>query len=295
VRVAAVDIGTNTVRYLVGDVVDGDLRSLRYGREITRLGQGVDRDKRLHPDAVARTLAAIDRAVSAARQTGAEQIRVAGTSALRDAADRETFAEAVRDRTGQVLEVVSGEDEGRLSMLGATSGLPDGDYTVCDIGGGSTELSTEEASVSLDIGSVRLKERCLHDDPPTAGQIAEATAVIDDALGTVTSHVDGTLVGVAGTITTVAAVVMDLEVYDSVVVHHSRLSGSDVAECSDRLLRMRAADIAELGPLDAGRADIIGGGSLILRRVMERWGFAEVLVSERDILDGLVLDLAANR
>jgi exopolyphosphatase/guanosine-5'-triphosphate,3'-diphosphate pyrophosphatase len=296
VRLAAVDIGTNTVRYLVADVSDSDLTDVDRGREITRLGQGVDAQRRLHPDAVARTLDAIERSVDAARAAGAQHVRVAGTSALRDATDRDAFVHAVAERTGEALEILPGAEEGRLSMLGATAGLPpQGTYVVCDIGGGSTELTTAASTVSLDIGSVRLKERFLHTDPPRTDEVAAAAAAVDEALeeaGSLSLGGHETLVGVAGTITSLAALAAGLGDYDRDVVHGSVIDRATVVEWTGRLLAMTAAQVRELGPVEAGRADVLAGGALILERVMLRFVFDEVLVSERDILDGLVLDAA---
>ena len=294
-RLAAVDIGTNTVRYLVADVSGTDLGEVERGLEITRLGQGVDADRRLHPDAVERTLDAIERAVDAARAAGARHLRIAGTSALRDAADRNAFVGAVAERTGVQLEILTGAEEGRLSMLGATAGLPpEGTYVVCDIGGGSTELTTAASTVSLDVGSVRLKERFLASDPPQQAEIAAAAAAVDEALEDAGSLLIGgyeTLVGVAGTITSLAALAAGLRAYDRDVVHGSVIDRSTVVEWTGRLLRMTAARVQQLGPVEAGRADVLAGGALILERVMLRFQFDRVLVSERDILDGLVLDL----
>jgi exopolyphosphatase/guanosine-5'-triphosphate,3'-diphosphate pyrophosphatase len=291
VRVAAVDVGTNTVRLLVADVEDGAVRAVERGREITRLGQGVDAARRFTSEAVERTIAVIATFVERARVVGAERIRIAGTSAVRDASDRDGFVAQVRERAGCEMDVLTGAEEGRLSYLGATFELGDGTYAVCDIGGGSTELSTSEAFVSLDIGSVRLKERCLSGDPPSPSEVADAVAVIDDALAGIDLPEELTLVGVAGTITTLASVVLGLDAYDHDRVHRSSLSTSDVITWSDRLLAMTVEEIVSLGPVERGRADVLGGGALILRRVMERWSFGHVLVSERDILDGLVLDL----
>lgn len=298
-RVAAVDIGTNTVRLLVADAGAEGYTEVERGRYITRLGKGVDADRRLDPEAIERTLDAIDACVRRARDLGAESTRVAGTSALRDAADRDSFIERVHAKTGQRLEILSGPDEGRLSLLGATSGLPvHQDYVVCDIGGGSTELSSGLASMSLDVGSVRLKERFLHDDPPTSDQISSARHFVDSALeGTDRLLINGheTFVGVAGTITTVAAFAAGLTVYDRDVVHGSKLSREIVDAWSRRLLRMTTKQILELGAVEAGRADVVAGGALILQRVMRHFLFGEVVVSEHDILDGLVLDMVSNR
>jgi exopolyphosphatase/guanosine-5'-triphosphate,3'-diphosphate pyrophosphatase len=267
------------------------VRPVDRGREITRLGQGIDASRHLAPEAVDRTISAITAFAQRARRAGADRIRIAGTSAVRDAADRDDFLAQIRDRTDLDMDVLSGSDEGRLSYLGATFELEAGAYVVCDIGGGSTELSSSEVSVSLDIGSVRLTERCLTGDPPSTDEIADARSVIDTALGGVELPDGLRLIGVAGTITTLAAVVLGLRAYDHDRVHRSELTASDVASWSERLLSMTTDEIVALGPVERGRADVIGGGALILRRVMQRWSFDPVLVSERDILDGLVLDL----
>lgn len=300
-RVAAIDVGTNTVRLLVADVEDGKATHVERDREITRLGQGVDDQRRLDPDAVERTIEVVARFVGAGRDAGAERIRVAGTSALRDATDRESFAGLVADRTRHPLEILTGADEGRLSMLGATSTLPPGKiYVVCDIGGGSTEISTPSASVSLDVGSVRLKERYLRDDPPTPDQLRAARRAVEDALDVTTRLVISgyeTFVGVAGTITTLAALVAGQKTYDRQAVHGTVLRRDQVMAWTGKLMSMTTAEIVELGPVEPGRADVLAGGVLILKRTMLRFLFEEVLVSENDILDGLVLDLAraANR
>jgi exopolyphosphatase/guanosine-5'-triphosphate,3'-diphosphate pyrophosphatase len=293
-RVAAIDIGTNTVRLLVADVADGEMHAIDRGRAITRLGQGVDAGRRFHPEAIERTVEAIDAFAARAEMSGAEYIRIVGTSAVRDAADRDAFAELVHERTRTRLEVLTGSDEGRIAYLGATSGLPNEDYVVCDVGGGSTELSTAHGSTSLDIGSVRLKERCLSGDPPSAAEVRDARAVVRVALDLVLLPMQGQLVGVAGTITTLTALILGLVTYDSDLVHRATVSRASVTEWSERLLRMGAEEIMGLGPVERGRADVIGGGALVVGSVMERWGFAEMLVSERDILDGLVLDLVEN-
>jgi exopolyphosphatase/guanosine-5'-triphosphate,3'-diphosphate pyrophosphatase len=292
-RRAAVDIGTNTVRLLVADVRSPDVPPAAVLRdlEITRLGQGVDAQRRLDPEAGRRTLEAVARFVEAARSAGAWNVRVAGTSVLRDAADRDAFAAAVRERTGVELEVLTGDQEGSLAFRGATLGISPGPFVVCDIGGGSTELVREGAAWSLDVGSVRLRERCLRSDPPLEAEIASAAAVVDACLDAVALEGSETLVGVAGTITTLAALHLGLERYDHDRVHGTRLPAADVRRWAERLLAMRVEEVRQAFPIvPAGRADVIGAGVLILREVMDRWGYGEVVSSERDILDGLVLD-----
>ena len=293
-RAAAVDIGTNTVRLLVADVDGTKLVDIVRDRAITRLGQGVDAERRLDREAMRRTLDAVARFVGRAKALGAERVRVAGTSALRDAGDRDRFATLLDQATGVLLEFLSGAEEARLSMLGATIGLPAGRYVVCDIGGGSMELSSSSASVSLDVGCVRLRERFLHDDPPSTEQTGAARAFVMETLGGAARALldaDGALVGVAGTTTTLAALVLGLDAYDRDLVHHATIERSDVERWSERLLAMTVDEIVAAGPVERGRADVLAAGVLILRCVMERFDHSRVLVSESDILDGLVLDL----
>jgi exopolyphosphatase/guanosine-5'-triphosphate,3'-diphosphate pyrophosphatase len=300
VRLAALDVGTNTIRSLVADVDGSNLVPVDRGREITRLGKDVDATHRLDPDASDRSLAVIERFVARAREMGASRIRIAGTSVLRDATDGDDFSSAVLAKTGVVLEILDGAEEGLVAFRGATSGLRPGSYLVCDIGGGSTELvrgsAHAEAFVSLDVGSVRLKERCLRSDPPMPAEIDAARGVIDEALGGAKPTIGATgseqLVGVAGTITTLAALVLGLKKYEGDVVHHSHMNRNDVVARTDRLLTMTIAQIREVEAVEPGRADVIAAGALILRCVMETWGFDDVLVSDLDILHGLVLDLA---
>lgn len=293
-RVAAVDVGTNTVRLLVADVASGELWTVDRGREITRLGQGLDASRHFAPEAVERTVRAIEGFVSRARDADADRVRVTGTSAVRDATDREAFVALVRERTGVEMDVLSGEKEGRLSFLGATFELDVGESIVCDIGGGSTELSTSARSVSLDVGSVRTTERFLRTVPPAPDEVAKARAFVRDLL--VGADVDvpdsAKLVGVAGTITTLAAVVLGLVSYDADRVHRAVLGRDDVVDVTAQLLSMTPDEVVALGPVEPGRADVIGGGATVLCEVMDVFGFDEVLVSERDILDGIVLDLS---
>jgi exopolyphosphatase/guanosine-5'-triphosphate,3'-diphosphate pyrophosphatase len=299
VRVAAIDVGTNTVRLLVADETDNGLATVDRAREITRLGKGVDARRKLDPVQAKNTLDVIASFVERAREAKADKIRIAGTSALRDAEDGMDFAHTVGGRTGVMLDVLRGTDEGRLSFLGATSDLPNGTYMVCDIGGGSTELTVGRegptATVSLDVGSVRLKERLLRDDPPTASQVQSVYSRIEAELTKTDFElmVTGkeTLVGVAGTVTTLAALVLGLRTYDTDAVHHARLPVAEVSKTVERLRKMPVHEIRRIGVVEAGRADVITAGSLVLRFVMERWGYDECLVSENDILDGLALDL----
>jgi exopolyphosphatase/guanosine-5'-triphosphate,3'-diphosphate pyrophosphatase len=306
-RVAAVDCGTNSVRLLVAELPgDGELRELARDMRITRLGQGVDRTGRLDPAAVERTLAALRGYAEDIRRLGAERVRMVATSASRDAANRDLFVTGVHEVLGVEPEVITGDEEARLSYLGATAELraagddaPPGPYLVVDIGGGSTEfvLGTDEveAARSVDVGCVRMTERHLRDDPPTAEQVEAAVRDVDAAIAlaaeTVPLDSARTLVGLAGSVTTVAGIALGLPAYDSVAIHGSRIPRRQVAEVTARLLAMTRQERAALPVMHPGRVDVIGAGALVLDRVMARVGAAEVLVSEHDILDGIALSL----
>lgn len=290
-RLAAIDVGTNTVRMLVSEGAEPVERGLR----ITRLGKGVDRTGRLETASIERTREAVAVFVARARELGAERLRVAGTSALRDATNADAFASAVRDATGIPLEVLTGTEEGRCAYAGATSWLGGGSYVVCDIGGGSTELITRTAVESVDVGSVRLRERFVPSDPPAAAEIESARRAVRDAIVPAVErlalHAEE-LVGVAGTITTLAALVRGLDAYDPDVVHGSRLSSQDVSAWAERLAGASVTEVRALGPVEEGRADVLVTGVIVLDEVMRATGAPSLVVSERDILDGLVLDLA---
>lgn len=287
-RVAAIDIGTNTVRVIVvddGQTIDRDSR-------ITRLGEGVDAAGELGDAPVRRTLDVVREFVSRARSKGAERVRIAGTSAVRDARNRADFAQAVEAATGIELEILSGEEEGRIAYAGATSWLDDGRYVVCDIGGGSTEFITDGEAISVDVGSVRVRERYLDGDPPSPGSVDRVgTAVREIFTTSGVSGMSGKLVGVAGTITTIAALDAGLSVYDSDVVHGHSLTAPRIARWAERLNTLTAEEIRALGPVDPGRADVIGAGALVLDAVVDVLRRDELLVSEHDILDGLAHDL----
>ncbi|NYI06036.1 Ppx/GppA phosphatase family protein [Allostreptomyces psammosilenae] len=307
-RVAAIDCGTNSIRLLVADVDDsGRLRDLDRRMIIVRLGQGVDRTGRLAPEALERTFAACREYADAIRALGAEAVRFVATSASRDAENRDEFTAGVRDILGVDPEVVTGTEEARLSFLGATADLPEpAPYLVVDIGGGSTEfvLGTDgvTASRSVDIGCVRLTERHLQApdgtlvDPPGPEEIARIRADVEAAMDVAAAEVPfdqaRTLVGLAGSVTTVAALGLGLTEYDSTRVHHSRHSRRAVGEVTDRLLAATHAERAADPVIHPGRVDVIGAGALILRTVMERVGAEEVVVSEHDILDGIALSCA---
>lgn len=301
-RVAAVDCGTNSIRLLIADV-DGDrLTDVVRRLEVVRLGQGVDRTGRLAPAALERTRVAMRSYAADIRRAGVERVRLVATSATRDAVNCDEFAADVRSILGVDPEVVTGDEEAALSFDGAVGALGDGlpaPYLVLDIGGGSTEFvlgdRAVEAARSVDIGCVRLTERHFTADPPSAESVAAAVADIDGALSVVAETVPlsraRTLIGLAGTVTTVAAIALELPAYDPERIHHARIAVEAVREVTDRLLAMGHGERAALPVMHPGRVDVIGAGALILATVTDRLGFAEVVVSEADILDGIALSL----
>lgn len=304
-RAATVDCGTNSVRLLIADVGDGELIEIDRRMEIVRLGQGVDRTGRLASDALDRTFAAMRgyaKLIAERSTDGPVPTRVVATSATRDADNREAFVQGVVDIFGVEPEVISGREEARLAFVGATKGLDAArPCLVLDIGGGSTEfvLGTEEveAARSVDIGCVRLTERHLRSDPPTPEQIAAAVADIDAALAEVRDEpvpVDRarTLVGLAGSVTTVAGIALGLPEYDTNAIHLSRVKARQVHDVTRMLLRSTHEERARIGVMHPGRVDVIGAGALILDRVMREYVFSDVVVSEHDILDGLAWSLA---
>ena len=297
-RVAAVDVGTNSVRLLVADG-DGDtMEAVERHMTITRLGAGVDATGHLNDAALARTLECIDDYARRLEELGATRVRISATSAVRDAADRDRFFNGVRQRAGVDAEVLTGDEEAQTAFLGATAAVvAEAPYLVLDIGGGSTEfiLGTDgpQAMTSRQLGCVRLTERCRFSDPPTPDEIADAARVVDGELEEVDRLIDvrtaETLVAVAGTSTTVAALYLNLPEYRADAIHGTRVPAMDVAAIAARLAAMTTAERARLGPMAPGREDVIVGGAMILSRVVERFGFDDVLVSESDILDGLAL------
>lgn len=307
-RVAAVDCGTNSIRLLVADLdpVTGAETELDRRMEIVRLGQGVDATGRLADEALARTFAACERFAEVIRGFGASEVRFVATSATRDASNREAFAEGVQARLGVDPQVISGDEEANLSFRGATQALT-GDavehatpYLVVDIGGGSTEFVLGDGSVtaarSVDVGCVRMTERHLRADPPTQDQIAAATRDIDAAIDLAAETVDlsqaRTLVGLAGSVTTVAAIALGLEQYERSRIHLSRIPADTVRATARELLAMTHEQRAALTVMHPGRVDVIGAGALVLARIVDRLGLPEVVVSEHDILDGIALSLA---
>jgi len=305
-RVAAIDCGTNSLRLLVADVdpAAGRLSDVDRRLEIVRLGQGVDATGRLAADALARTLRVLRSYQRIIEEASASAIRMVATSATRDAVNAGEFVAGVRDILAIEPEVLSGEDEARLSFIGATAelaGTTTGPYLVTDIGGGSTEFVLGDpgamtAAVSVNIGCVRMTERHLHHDPPGEDEIKAARADIDAALDEVARQIPvtaaRTLVGLAGSVTTVAALDIGLDAYEAEKIHHSRVSVEAVRAVTASLLAQTRAERARLAVMHPGRVDVIAGGALVLTQIMERFGFGEVLVSEHDILDGLAWSLA---
>ncbi|MDX2728619.1 MULTISPECIES: Ppx/GppA phosphatase family protein [Streptomyces] len=311
-RVAAIDCGTNSIRLLVADAdpATGELIELDRRMEIVRLGQGVDRTGRLAPDALERTFAACRRYAAVIKEHGAEKLRFVATSASRDAENRDEFVRGVLDILGVEPEVISGDQEAEFSFEGATKELAGRDhlakpYLVVDIGGGSTEFVVGDdrvlAARSVDIGCVRMTERHLVrdgvvTDPPTLGQITAIRADIDAALDLAEESVPlteaATLVGLAGTVTTVAAIALGLQEYDSEAIHHSRISFEQVQEITGRLVASTHAERAAIPAMHPGRVDVITSGALVLLAVMKRTGAREVVVSEHDILDGIGWSIA---
>jgi exopolyphosphatase/guanosine-5'-triphosphate,3'-diphosphate pyrophosphatase len=313
-RVAAIDCGTNSIRLLVADVDTGSgtLTDLARRMEVVRLGQGVDRTGRIAPEALERTLTVARRYADECRELGVEAIRFVATSASRDAENRQDFVDGVRAALGVEPEVVGGEEEAYLSFRGATgvlaASLP-GPFLVVDLGGGSTELVLgtiePQAALSMDVGCVRMTERHLHDDPPTPEQLLAAHADVAKALDAASEVVPlgeaVTLVGLAGTVTTVTAHALRLPTYDPRAIDGAVLSVDDVlVACDDLMLRDREAR-ASLGFMHPGRVDVIGAGALVWHDVVARVrdevaaagrALTDVVTSEHDILDGIAWSLA---
>ncbi|MFM8921672.1 MAG: exopolyphosphatase [Candidatus Nanopelagicaceae bacterium] len=300
-RVAAIDCGTNSIRLLIADISNGKFHEVKRDMEIVRLGQGVDQTGQFHPDAIARTFNAVDKFASEISKRGVERIRFCATSATRDATNRDLFVSGVKERLGIEPEVISGEEEARLSFSGATRELPDSlaPFLVIDIGGGSTEfvLGHREVSAakSVNIGCVRMAERHFVHDPASNQEIESARTDIKSAIAEAANVVKikeaKTLVAVAGTATTVAAAALELEQYDRYAIHLSRISAQRTHEVTQMFLQMTRAERASLGYMHPGRVDVIGAGSLVLSEIMNETGAKEFLASEADILDGMAWSL----
>jgi exopolyphosphatase / guanosine-5'-triphosphate,3'-diphosphate pyrophosphatase len=312
-RVAAIDCGTNSIRLLVADVpAAGAHTDLVRRMEVVRLGEGVDATGRLAPQAIERTRLVLAEYAAAARDLGAAAVRMVATSATRDAANRVDFEDMVVTTLGKAPDVVTGREEAELSFLGATASLdaaarahgaepPRPPFLVVDIGGGSTEFVLGDAggvraARSVDVGCVRLTERHLRSDPPPPDEVQAAEADIRAALALVAADVPveqaRTLVGLAGSVTTVAALALGLPAYDAEAIHGSRISVAAVRSVAAGLLSATRAKRAAYPVMHPGRVDVIGAGALILRVVMDAFDLDEVVVSEHDILDGIALRLA---
>jgi len=301
-RVAVIDCGTNTIRLLVADPGAGNtLSEVDRRLELVRLGQGVDATHRFHPDALARTFSAVDSYAAQIRELGVDRVRFLATSAARDVTNRDEFFDGVRDRLRVDVDVITGEEEARLSFLGALSGGPvaAAPVLVMDVGGGSTELilgdldGTVRVARSLDMGSVRIRERLLAGDPPTAEEIADARVFVDGLLDSSGVPVGeaATWIGVAGTSTSLSALAQGLTTYDRVRVHNSTVEVAEIRRLSEQLLAMPVAEVMATYPmLQRLRAEVICAGALIAARVAARVGVA-MTVRETDILDGATLEL----
>ena len=300
-RVAAIDCGTNSIRLLIADISNGIFKEVVRSMEVVRLGQGVDKNKSFHPDAIKRTLDAVEMFSEVIASKGVERIKFCATSATRDATNRSLFTDGVRGILGVEVEVIPGEEEAMLSFNGATKELMQSDapYLVVDIGGGSTEFvfgsNKVENAKSVDIGCVRMSERHFTSQPTTMDQVARAIIDIDSAIAQAASVVPisnaKTLVAVAGTATTVAAAALELKDYDRHLIHLARISADKVHKVSAMFQSMKKDEIANLGYMHPGRVDVITAGSLVLSRVMAATGASEFVASESDILDGMAWSL----
>jgi exopolyphosphatase/guanosine-5'-triphosphate,3'-diphosphate pyrophosphatase len=295
--VAAVDCGTNTIKLLIGRRASDDFEVVARKTRVVRLGQGVDATGRLADEALERAFGAIDEYAALIRDAGVHRIRFCATSATRDAANADVFRAGVLARLGVEPEVLSGEEEAALAFSAAMGNLPDGvamPVLVVDIGGGSTELVLGDtdgvrASRSMDIGSVRLHERHVRTDPPSEREIAAVVADIDAHLDAQPVPVEqaASVVGVAGTITTVAAMVLDLPAYDVAAIDRSVHDVAAVLQTVDRLVAMTVAERRALPYMHPGRADVIDAGVLIAARVLGRATVDTLVVGEADILEGI--------
>ena len=305
--VAAIDCGTNSIRLLIADVApDGTLIERDRRMTIVRLGEGVDATGRFSDAAIARTFAACDEYAMAIRSHEATHIRFVATSATRDVENREEFVTGVKERLGCKVDVISGKEEAALSFLGATSSLKEdfkGPFLVIDIGGGSTEfvVGTEvpDAARSVDIGCVRMTERHLAGDPASDESIEAAIADIDEAIRKASKVVPFdqavTVIGLAGSVTTVAAMALGLDRYDRKAIHGAVISEDSIHRVCERLIHMTREQRSELGFMHPGRVDVSGAGSLVLDRIMKFLPQTKLVVSEHDILDGIAADLVSRK
>jgi exopolyphosphatase/guanosine-5'-triphosphate,3'-diphosphate pyrophosphatase len=306
-RFAAIDCGTNAIRLLIAEVVDTRLVEINRRMLTVRLGEGIDATGEFAPAALERTFAAVDEYAAEIERSDVQSLRMVATSASRDARNADVFRDGVRRRLGVTPEVISGAEESELSFLGAVRGLGSSllpsPLLVADIGGGSTELVLGNAvsgdisfRYSMDIGCVRMTERHLHDDPPTTAQVAETVATIDHALDDALAEVPvgevACFVGLAGSVTTVAALAHGLPAYDSAAIHGSRTSLRQVEAVTTTLLTQTREQRAAEPVMHPGRVDVIAGGALVLRQLMRRLPVDSVVAGETDLLDGIVYTLS---
>jgi exopolyphosphatase/guanosine-5'-triphosphate,3'-diphosphate pyrophosphatase len=301
-RVAAVDIGTNSVRLLVAELDGPHLTTIDRRTQITRLGQGVNQTRRLDPDAIARTVDVIREYQEAIAAHHATRVRVAATSASRDATNRDDFFDPVEKLLEVRPELLSGEEEARLEFLGATAGLTEpAPYLVVDVGGGSTEFIVGAAQpdglISIDVGCVRLTEQFLHSDPPSAEELSVAVSAVRDHLADVDRTVPAagqakTLIGTAGTVWTMGAIELGVDATDSARIDHFRLTRAAAEEIFRTLATEPIARRRHNPGLEPGRVDVIVGGVIVVVSVLRHWSFDELLISEADILDGLARSIA---
>jgi exopolyphosphatase / guanosine-5'-triphosphate,3'-diphosphate pyrophosphatase len=310
-RVGAVDCGTNSIRLLIADVDGGRLHELHRELRIVRLGQGVDATGEFAPEAIARTRAALTDYTALLTKFAVKNVRMVATSATRDAANRDEFFAMTADvlaaaAPGAVAEVITGAEEAALSFHGAVAELDcaEAPFLVVDLGGGSTELvlgtADVDASFSADVGCVRLTERCLHSDPPSASEVAAAREVVRERLGEAMRIVPvdraQSWVGVAGTMTTLSALAQKMTTYDPAAIHLSRIGFRELLEVCEEIIAMTHAERAALGPMHEGRVDVIAGGAIVVQELAyalgQRAGIDQLIVSEHDILDGIALSIA---
>ncbi|MHB0976186.1 MAG: Ppx/GppA phosphatase family protein [Candidatus Aquicultorales bacterium] len=299
-KAAAIDVGTNSIRLLVVDTIGASRRDLYRSATITRLGEGTACSKRISEKAIGRTIDVAREYAGLVRDFGVPYVRAVATSAVRDAENKDRFVEEFREETGFSLEVLDGRQEAELTYKGAVEPGFEGRTLVVDVGGGSTEFvwgasGRIEGFDSVDVGSVRLTETFIGHDPPREEEISAVRqgirALCGDAWERIASYGIEQAVGVAGTATTLAAVKLRLEVYDPEIVHKSGLSLGELREQIQTFSSILIEDRALIPGVQPGRADVILAGALILEETLSRTGLQNILISERDILDGLVLSV----
>ncbi len=303
-RLAGVDVGTLTCRLLIADLQrDGKLTEVRSERRILRLGEGVDQTKQLSQTAMDRVIQCLKEWHGLIEEAQVDAVTAVATSAVRDAGNRDEFLDSVKREVGFEVELISGEEEARRTLLGIRSGLPDGvtDVLALDIGGGSTEFILDRPGQkpivrSIDIGVVRLCERLLRHDPPTADEVQQARAWVTRetkaAVAGMGNYQAATFVGTAGTITSLAAMAQKLSTYEPARIHNYQLQLSTIQELDQMFLNRKKSDRAGLPGLEKGREEVIAAGAIIIRTIMETLGLSEVLVSDLGLREGVLLELA---